>query len=302
MTCNQVYHEECFTTDISIPEEEEVVVDTRIIPIKHQDDFDIGVVSREVAEEILLEKNPGTFLLRFSLKKRMHVISRMLEDDTIEHITVEQIKVGDVMFYSLKPGQGRRSLLLMVEKHRLDCELFIPINSSLAGATAVQISRQNSLCSGDQVEPEKPKVPGEEALYVALESEDEVQAVQVKSVDNNHSLRETVLTEDRFHEFNHGNISRYEAEDYLSSEVEGTFLVRECEEGGLRLSRVPHRFGNQARHFIIHRDRMNCYYLTSRQKFPKMEDLVRFYQNVENSDKYWLGAPLYTKKALDKVR
>merc|ERR1711902_399498 len=47
---------------------------------------------------------------------------------------------------------------------------------------------------------------------------------------------------------------------------------------------------------------MNCYYLTSRQKFPKMEDLVRFYQNVENSDKYWLGAPLYTKKALDKKK
>ena len=132
MTCNQVYHEECFKTDISIPErEDEAVEDSRIIPIKHQGDFHLGVVSQEVAEDILSEKSPGTFLLRFSLKKRMHVISRKLVDDVelVEHVTVEQVKVGDVMFYSLKPGQGRRSLLLLVENHRLDCELFIPINS-----------------------------------------------------------------------------------------------------------------------------------------------------------------------------
>ena len=272
-------------------------MDSRIIPIKHQEDFDLGVVSREVAEELLAEKNPGTFMLRFSLKKKMHVISRKLEDD-IEHVTVEQVKVGDVMFYSLKPGQGRRSLLLVVENHRLDCELFIPINSPLAtgDCQTVQRSRESSVCCEDQMEPEKLTEP--EPLYVEYDDEEE----QVESVENNHSLRVTVTNEDSVDEYNHGDISRYEAEDLLSNEVEGTFLVRECEEGGLRLSRVPHRFGNLARHFIVHRDRTNWFYLTSRQKFRSVEDLVTFYQNVENSDKYWLGAPLYTKRALEKVK
>ena len=293
MTCNQVYHEECFKTDISIPEREDVVEDSRIIPIQHQEDFDLGVVSREVAEEILSEKIPGTFLLRFSLKKRMHVISRKLLDD-IEHVTVEQVKVGDVMFFSLKPGQGRRSLLLVVENHRLDCELFIPINSALSGECTVQRSRESSVSVEDQVKLEP------EPEYVEYD-DDEYEEERAKSTDNNHDLRVAVTTEDRFDEYNHGDISRYEAEDLLSNEVEGTFLVRECEEGGLRLSRVPHRFGNLARHFIVHRDRTSCFYLTSRQKFRSMEELVTFYQNVENSDKYWLGVPLYTKKALEKV-
>ena len=134
MTCsNQVYHEECFKTDVRIPERDEIIEDSRIIPIKHQDDFDLGVVDREKAEEILSEKKHGTFLLRFSFKKRKHVISRKKEED-IEHLTVEQVQVGEVMFYSLKPGQGRRSLLLVVENHRLDCQLFIPINLGDRGA------------------------------------------------------------------------------------------------------------------------------------------------------------------------
>ena len=141
VTCNQVYHEECFKTDIEIPKRDEIVEDRRIIPIKHQDDFDLGVVSREVAEEHLSEKKHGTFLLRFSLNKRKHVLSRKLEED-IKHVTVEEVMVGDVKFYSLKPGQGRRSLLLMVENHREDCQLFIPINS---GDRSVPRSRESSV-------------------------------------------------------------------------------------------------------------------------------------------------------------
>ena len=293
MTCsNQVYHEECFKTDVRIPERDEVIEDSRIIPIKHQDDFDLGVVDREKAEEILSEKKHGTFLLRFSFKKRKHVISRKKEED-IEHLTVEQVQVGEVMFYSLKPGQGRRSLLLVVENHRLDCQLFIPINS---GDRSVPRSRESSV---GELEEQIPEVKEDD--YIEYDS-DEYEEQQATAPDNNHGLRVTVTvtTEESFEEYNHGDISRFEAEDLLSNEVEGTFLLREC-EGGLRLSRVPHRFGNLARHFIVHRDRINFYYLTSRQKFRTVEELVAFYQNVENSDKYWLGVPLYTNKALDKV-
>ena len=54
--------------------------------------------------------------------------------------------------------------------------------------------------------------------------------------------------------------------------------------------------------FIVHRDRIDFFYLSSRQKFRTVEELIAFYQNVENSDKYWLAAPLFTQKALDKVR
>ena len=289
MTCNQVYHEECFQKDITIPERDEIVEDRRIIPIKHQDDFDLGVVSREVAKELLSEKKHGTFLLRFSLKKRKHVISRKLEED-INHVTVKEVMVGDVKFYSLKPGQGRRSLLLMVENHRLDCQLFTPINSG-DGDTPVPRSRDSSVRLEDQNQHLK------EDDYDVYDSD--VSDQQAKTVEN--SLQVTVTTEESFDEYNHGDISRYEAEDLLSNEVEGTFLVRQC-EGGLRLSRVPHRFGHLARHFIVHRDRINYFYLTSRQKFRTLEELVAFYQNVENSDKYWLGVPLYTKKALEKVK
>ena len=289
MTCNQVYHEECFKTDIEIPERKERIEDSRIIPIKRQDDFDLGVVSREAAEEILSERPHGTFLLRFSLKKRKHVISRKKEED-IDHVTVEQVQVGDVIFYSLKPGQGRRSLLLMVENHRLDCQLLTPINS---GFSSAQSSRKSSVVETQHVKEDD---------YIEYDS-DEYEEEQANAVDNNHCLRVTVTvtTEESFEEYNHGHISRYEAEDLLSNEVEGTFLLREA-EGGLRLSRVPHRFGNLARHFIVHRDRIDFYYLSSRQKFRTVEELVAFYQNVENSDKYWLGVPLFTQKALDKVR
>merc|ERR1712150_90840 len=64
----------------------------------------------------------------------------------------------------------------------------------------------------------------------------------------------------------------------------------------------PHRSGNLSKHFIVHRDRHNHFYLTSNEKFSTVEELIRFYQNVDNGDKYWLGGPLYTQQALNKMK
>ena len=113
-------------------------------------------------------------------------------------------------------------------------------------------------------------------------------------------LEEVLLDEDSYQEYNHGEIDRHEAEERLTGKVEGTFLLR-VSDGGLRLCRVPHTSGNQIRHFIVHKDRHDSYYLTSKLKFPSVEELIGYYQNVDNMVKYWLGEPLYTQKALDKV-
>ena len=294
-TCDQVYHEDCFTTDSenpSIDRRFSVMSDLSssetIVPIPSQDVFDCGGISRDESEKRLAGRKPGSFLLRISPSEGDHIISRLTAGDRlkVDHLKVSQSEVGDVTFYSLMPGQGRRTILDLVNNHREDFQLFHPVNCPFSAA-----SREAELLQPDIAEDEERHyVDFNQLLQQREETAEEASPEEV----------DVVTEEESFQGYNHGTITRAEAEEKLDRQVEGTFLLREGADG-LRLSRVPHMSGNFVKHFIVHRDARDSYYLTGNHKFSSVEEMIRFYQNVDNADKYWLGAPLYTPEALDKV-
>ena len=102
-------------------------------------------------------------------------------------------------------------------------------------------------------------------------------------------------------EFFYGDITEEEAEELLCDQVEGTFLLRRHTAGSLVLSRANQTDCGVAEHFVLHTGHNRSYFLIPKKKFPSMEDLVEFYQNIDTSNQYWLGLPLLTEKALCKV-
>ena len=287
-TCNQVYHEDCFTTDSENPATDrrssvmsDISSSETIVPIQSQDVFDCGGISRGDSEKRLAGRKPGSFLLRISPIEGDHIISRLTAGDRlrVDHLKVDKTEVGDVTFYSLKAGEGRRTILDLVNNHREDFQLFHPINCPLSAASR-------------EAEPETAE--DEENHYDYVDQIDQEVNPEVVVV---------VTEEESFLGYNHGKITRAEAEEKLARQVEGTFLLREGTDGGLKISRVPHMSGsgNVIKHFIVHRDARDYYYLTGNNKFSSVEEMISFYQKVNNADKYWLGAPLYTPEALEKV-
>ena len=294
-----MFHDECFKTDINIPLDvdrqslrEDQTIDERFLPLQNEEDFEVGTMSRETSEKLLAGRVPGTFMLRFSRKRMQPVISRKTEG-SVEHLPVSQSQVAGLNFYTLMMGHGRRSTLDLVNNHREDLSLLYPINSPPAKLSSEE---ENKTCTKLDLER---RMSQESVDDIYVEFNDDNGEV---GIEENPDIVVVVADEGSYQEYNHGTISRFDAEVLLASEVEGTFLLRVCQGGGLRLSRVPHRSGNLSKHFIVHRDRHNHFYLTSNEKFSTVEELIRFYQNVDNGDKYWLGGPLYTQQALNKVR
>ena len=137
MTCQQVYHIKCFKTnpnpnsydvedDDDEEETEESLPEERIVAVTSLDDICIGPASREESEQILDKTPVGSFHLRFSKTKDQYVISRRLEGSS-DHITVDCSKVADTGYYSIRPGHGRRSLLELIQAHRVDHQLHSPV-------------------------------------------------------------------------------------------------------------------------------------------------------------------------------
>ena len=90
------------------------------------DDLYIGPASREESEQLLDKTTVGSFHVRFSKTKEQYVISRRLEGSS-DHITVNWSKVANTGYYSIRPGHGRRSLLELIENHRVDHQLHSPV-------------------------------------------------------------------------------------------------------------------------------------------------------------------------------
>ena len=280
-TCDQVYHEDCFTTDLEnlatdISVMSDLSLAEAIVPIQSQDEFDLGGISREESETRLADRKPGSFLLRNSPSGGSHIISRITVGDRlkVDHLKVSQSEVGGVTFYSLRLGQGKRTILDLVNNHREDFQLFHPINCPLSAASR-------------EAEPETAE--DEENHYDYVDQIDQEVNPEVVVV---------VTEEESFLGYNHGKITRAEAEEKLARQVEGTFLLREGTDGCLRLSKVS---GNFIKHLIVKRDARYSYFLFGNKKFSSLEVMIRFYQNVDNADECWLGVPFYTPEALDKV-
>ena len=86
-TCDQVYHEDCFTTDLEnlatdISVMSDLSLAEAIVPIQSQDEFDLGGISREESETRLADRKPGSFLLRNSPSEGSHIISRITVGDS----------------------------------------------------------------------------------------------------------------------------------------------------------------------------------------------------------------------------
>ena len=108
-----------------------------IVPIPSQDVFDCGGISRGDSEKRLVGRKPGSFLLRISPIEGDHIISRLTAGDRlrVDHLKVDKSEVGDVTFYSLRSGEGRRTILDLVNNHREDFQLFHPVNRPLSAAS-----------------------------------------------------------------------------------------------------------------------------------------------------------------------
>ena len=136
LTCRQVYHIKCFKTeptscdddDDDGEETEEILSEERIVNLTSLDDLYIGSASRAESEQILEKTSVGSFHLRYSTKKRQYVISRRLEGSA-DHITVDCSMMADTGYYSIRPGHGRRSLLELIQAHRVDHQLLRPVTS-----------------------------------------------------------------------------------------------------------------------------------------------------------------------------
>ena len=145
MTCEKVYHKICFKSDPSSDDDddeetEENLPNKKIVPVTKLDDLYIGTASREESEQLLDKTTAGSFHLRFSGKKQQYVISRRLEGSS-DHITVDWSKVGDTGYYSIRPGHGRKSLLELIEAHRVHHQLYTPVVRESGGGGVGLIKR-----------------------------------------------------------------------------------------------------------------------------------------------------------------
>ena len=72
ITCNGIFHEECFKSDKQDTYEPELLDDPEhilIIPVEGLSDYDMGTATKAVDEDLLADKRMGTFLLRYSERK-----------------------------------------------------------------------------------------------------------------------------------------------------------------------------------------------------------------------------------------
>eukprot|EP00092_Neocalanus_flemingeri_P013360 GFUD01014404.1.p1 GENE.GFUD01014404.1~~GFUD01014404.1.p1 ORF type:complete len:1194 (+),score=272.25 GFUD01014404.1:67-3648(+) len=283
ITCNGVFHEECFKSDKETIYGEESLdhpEDLLIIPVDLISDYDMGTASKAVAEDLLADKPMGTFLLRYSQRKGQYVISRKLHlndpgtrpnTNVFAHHLINQQEIYGTMYYWMEHGEGRTTVFEVVENHRKSHRLYIPINNSEA-EDATQIMEL---------------VGNNEPAYTESRP-----VSRMLNTDFHHQTP--------FNDYHHGDMKKEEAEKILKNEPEGKFILRNND--GYRISRVPCSNGSRIRHFIIHTDKVGQFSVSKLKKFWTIEDLIENYQNMDEKHKYWLGEPFLNKMALDRLK
>ena len=133
-TCEEYFHERCFQTETEHDEgNEDTIEEDPLIPVENLAELDVGEASREEAERLLSVKRPGTFLIRHSKTVNQYVLSsssRKAEGGLrCDHCKISYTEVAGRAYYSLRPGDGRPSLLAAVEINRRHLRLLYPFHS-----------------------------------------------------------------------------------------------------------------------------------------------------------------------------
>ena len=63
-------------------------------------------IQGDEAKEILNQKNPGTFLLRFSTKKDLNFLSVLMSNKHVRHYQIFQKQIGEDDYYWIQGRQG----------------------------------------------------------------------------------------------------------------------------------------------------------------------------------------------------
>ena len=132
-TCRSTYHEECFKSSNSGAAEEDAghenIPDVHMINVTHERQFLSEDMSRQEVEDELKDKSPGSFLVRYSNRKNLYVVSKKTQTK-VSHESIKQKTVKGVTYYWLQPGQGKTKILDVIKNHQLDRELYFPIGNS----------------------------------------------------------------------------------------------------------------------------------------------------------------------------
>ena len=307
-TCEEYFHERCFQTETEHDEgNEDTIEEDPLIPVENLAELDVGEASREEAERLLSVKRPGTFLIRHSKTVNQYVLSsssRKAEGGLrCDHCKISYTEVAGRAYYSLRPGDGRPSLLAAVEINRRHLRLLYPFHSPT--------SEDLNYVQHDQV------FNDEECAEIGDSESKDLHKDDSDSNVNNKDDGENVGVEDLLPfpllvkevggggetssgDFNYGDITEEKAEELLCDQVEGTFLLRQDTSGTFKLSRANHTDCQIAQHFVLNTGHKSFFFIP-KKKFPSIEDLVEFYQSIDTSNQYWLGLPLLTEKALCKA-
>ena len=306
-TCDDYFHEKCFRTENEEGNEEDFEEDP-LIPVDNYAELYVGDTTREYAERLLSAKKPGTFLIRYSKTVNQYVltsINKKSKDQGMkcDHSKISYTEVAGRAYYSLRPGDGRPSLLAAVEINRRHLRLLYPFHSPT--------SEDLNYVQHDQV------FNDEECAEIGDSESKDLHKDDSDSNVNNKDDGENVGVEDLLPfpllvkkvgeggetssgDFNYGDITEEKAEELLCDQVEGTFLLRQDKAGTFRLSRANHTDCQIAQHFVLNTGHKSFFFIP-KKKFPSIEDLVEFYQSIDTSNQYWLGLPLLTEKALCKA-
>ena len=318
-TCKDYFHEKCFQTENEEGNEEDFEED--LIPVDNYAELYVGDTTREYAERLLSVKKPGTFLIRYSKAVNQYVltsINRKCKEQGMkcDHSKISYTEVGGQGYYSLRPGFGRRTLLAAVEINRRYLGLLYPFNSpesdDLNYVEPEQFSNDEEyveigdsdqskvedtdLESDDELTDLDEELPATADSETPDEVDDPLAFPPLARRATEWELRETSSSRD----YDHGDITQQEADQLLADQVEGTFLLRRDTAGIITLSRANHTDCEAAQHFVLHTGYRSVFFI-QKKEFPSIEDLVEFYQHIDTSNRFWLGLPLLTEKALCKA-
>ena len=131
-TCRSAYHEECFKSSNTDAAEEDAdledIQDVQMVHVTHERQFLSQEMTRQEAKEELRDKDPGSFLVRYSKSESLYVVSKKTQT-RINHETIKQKDIKGVTYFWLQPGQGKTTILDVIKNHQLDRELFFPISN-----------------------------------------------------------------------------------------------------------------------------------------------------------------------------
>jgi len=276
--CGKVFHMECYLSYNKITESDEFPVISKepnnVVELKKLSEIDNAFQTKEDAEEELSKKDHGTFLLRFNEEKNQSVVSVIDKESDpkkskVKHHIIKSQAVKDREYYWINQGEAATSLTELIKTHQKSLNLLIPIRSKTLNL--------------DPNGAEGYSSDEEEDVY---ENRDDY--VRDTSIYIGAALRQS--TQSSVTESFHGDISREDAEFKLEGQDTGTFLIRQ-NLGQYKITRVPSR-GNKA-NFMIQQNEQGYYYVEKNGKtFQSLTSLVKHLQNLDESNKYWIGKPL----------